>query len=179
MSLNTQKGNRFLTTKELCTFALLGAIMYCGKIFLEFLPNIHLVGVLIVSYTFVYRSKALIPLYIFVFLTGLLGGFSFWWIPYLYIWLPLWGVSMLLPRKKGKYTILLCSLVCSLHGAFFGILYAPAQALLFGLDSNGMIAWIIAGLPWDLTHAIGNFVGGFLIVPISSALSKINDLSFR
>ena len=179
MNSGTQRDRRFLTTKERCIFALLGASMYCGKAFLEFLPNIHLVGVLIVAYTLVYRSKALIPLYVFIFITGLLGGFSLWWIPYLYIWLPLWGAAMLLPRKPGKYAFFWYSLVCALHGLVFGTLYAPAQAILFGLDFNGMIAWIIAGLPWDLTHAIGNFVGGFHIIPISSALNKINDLSFR
>ncbi len=179
MSLNTPRDNRFLTTKELCIFALLGAIMYCSKAMLEFLPNIHLVGVLTVAYTLVYRTRALIPIYVFVFLCGLFGGFATWWIPYLYIWLPLWGITMLLPHKTKKGFVFLYAAVCSLHGLLFGTLYAPAQAILFGLDFDGMIAWIIAGIPFDLIHAGGNLVAGFLIVPIASLLKKINNLSFR
>lgn len=179
MSLNTPRDKRALTTKELCIFALLGAIMYCSKALLEFLPNIHLVGVLIVAYTLVYRFKALIPMYVFIFLCGLFGGFTAWWIPYLYVWLPLWGITMILPQKTGKFTFFLYSSVCALHGLLFGALYAPAQAVMFGLDFNGMIAWIIAGIPFDLIHAGGNFVAGFLIVPIATILKKINYLSFR
>ena len=134
MNSNTQRDKKFLTTKELCIFALLGAIMYTSKVVMEFLPNIHLVGVLIVAYTLVYRAKALIPLYVFIFLVGLFGGFSAWWIPYLYIWLPLWAAAMFLPKKLEKRYILLYSVVCTMHGMLYGILYAPMQALLFGLD---------------------------------------------
>ena len=179
MNSSTQRDKRFITTKELCLFALLGAIMYCGKAFLEFLPNIHLSGVLLVAYTVVYRSKALVPLYVFVFLCGLFGGFSAWWIPYLYVWLPLWGMAMLVPKKIGKYSIIVYPVICALHGLMFGTLYAPIHAILFGLNWNGMISWIIVGLPWDLAHAIGNFAGGFLIVPIALTIKKINNLSFR
>lgn len=179
MNSNTRRDKRSLTTKEICIFALLGAIMYCSKAIMEFLPNIHIVGVLIMAYTLVYRTKALVPLYVFVFLCGIFGGFSAWWVPYLYVWLPLWGVTMLLPKSMGKVSIFVYSLICSLHGIVFGTLFAPVHALLFGLDFNGMIAWIIAGLPWDLTHAIGNFVAGFLIMPISTLLGKIKNLSFR
>lgn len=52
----------------------------------------------------------------------------------------------------------------------FGTLYAPAQALLFGLDFNGMITWIIAGLPWDAIHGVSNFLVGVLIAPLISVI---------
>ena len=51
-----------------CT--LLGVILYISDIMMEFLPNIHLVGALIVVYTVVYRWYALIPIYIYAFLNG-------------------------------------------------------------------------------------------------------------
>ena len=40
------------------------------------------------------------------------------------------------------------------------------MALLFGLNFKGMIAWIIAGLPFDMIHGVSNFFCGMLIVPI-------------
>ena len=46
----------------------------------------------------------------------------------------------------------------------------PARALLFGLDFKGMIAWIVAGFPFDITHGISNFFCGILIVPIIKVL---------
>jgi len=141
--------------------------MYASKLLMEAFPNVHLIGVFIVSLTVVYRFKALYPLYIFIFLTGLFNGFSLWWIPYLYIWLFLWGATMLIPEKTPKKMLpIIYMIVCSLHGFLYGTLYAPAQALLFHLDFKQTIAWIIAGLPWDAVHGISNFICGLLIYPL-------------
>ena len=162
-----QKRRKSLSIKEIAIFAVLGAIMYISKIMLEFLPNVHLIGVFIVAITVVYRTKALYPIYVFVFLTGLLNGFSTWWIPYLYIWAVLWGMTMLLPKSMPKKIApIVYMVVCYLHGFLYGTIYAPAQALLFGLSFKGMIAWIGAGLYFDLIHGISNFCCGLLIVPI-------------
>ena len=61
------------------------------------------------------------------------------------------------------------------HGFAFGILYAPAQALLFGLNFNGMLAWIVAGFPFDIIHGISNFFCGILIVPIIFLLRQLEN----
>lgn len=160
-----------LTTRELAVFAMLGAVMYASKIIMEFAPNIHLVGVFIVAFTVVYRKKALYPIYIYVLLTGMFSGFASWWIPYLYIWTALWGAVMLLPKTlpRGIRPFVYMA-VCAAHGFLYGTLYAPMQALLYGMNFTKMIAWIIAGLPWDFLHGVSNFFCGILIVPMISAL---------
>lgn len=165
------KNERLRKLTDLIIFAMLGVIMFISKIFMEALPNIHLLGMLTMVYTIVYRKKALIPIYIYVFLNGLYGGFSLWWIPYLYIWTILWGITMLLPKNmKPKVAVPVYAIVCGLHGLLYGTLYAPAQALMFGLNFEGMIAWIITGLPFDVLHLVGNFAAGLFIVPIATAL---------
>jgi energy-coupling factor transport system substrate-specific component len=138
---------------------------------MEALPNIHLLGTLTVAYTLTYRTQALIPIYTYIFLNGLYAGFNLWWVPYLYIWALLWGMAMLVPRRlpQGVLAVLL-PLVSALHGLAYGALYAPAQALMFGLDFNGMLAWIAAGIPFDLMHAFGNLLLGFLILPLYKLL---------
>ena len=78
---------------------------------------------------------------------------------------------MLLPQNiSPKIRPLIYMLVCSAHGFLYGTLYAPAQAIMFGLNFEGMIAWIVAGLPFDCIHGVSNFVCGLLIAPIISAL---------
>ena len=159
------------TTREAAIFAMLGAIMYCSKVLLEFAPNIHLIGTLITAFTVVYRKKALYPIYVYVLLTGMFNGFATWWIPYLYIWTILWAAVMLLPQSlPKKVQPLVYMLVCAAHGFLYGTLYAPAQALLYGMPFRGMIAWIIAGLYFDCIHGISNFFCSILIVPIISTL---------
>ena len=153
---------------------MLASIMYLSKILMEWIPNVHLLGMLTVTYTIVYRKKALIPIYVYVLLNGILAGFSTWWIPYLYIWTILWGVTMLLPRHMKKSTsIIAYMVVCSLHGFLFGILYAPAQALLFGLSWEAMITWIAAGFYFDVLHGLGNLAAGTLIVPLVTLLRRL------
>ncbi|MDE7478123.1 MAG: hypothetical protein K2M91_09270 [Lachnospiraceae bacterium] len=159
------------TTREIVIFAMLGSVMYASKLIMEFAPNIHLIGVFTIAFTVVYRKKALYPVYIYVFLTGMFNGFATWWIPYLYLWTALWGAVMLLPTKiPKKIQPLVYMAVCAAHGFLYGTLYAPAQALLYGLSFKKMIAWIIAGLPFDCIHGISNFFCGILIVPIISTL---------
>lgn len=166
--------------KEVTVFSMLGALIFAFKKVMEFAPNVHLVSVFIVALTVVYRKKALYPIYIYILLDGLFGGFSTWWIPYLYIWTILWGITMLLPKNiNPKIQRIIYMVVCSLHGFLFGTLYAPAQALFFNLDFEGTIAWIIAGLPYDLIHGVSNFICGLLIVPIISVLKKVDNYAIN
>lgn len=160
-----------LTIRELAIFAMLGAVMYVSKMLMEVVPSVHLLGMFIVAFTVVYRRKALYPIYIYVFLDGITHGFAAWWVPYLYIWTVLWAVVMLLPKQMPKWLRpIVYMLLSSLHGFSFGILYAPVQALMYGLNFDGMVAWIIAGLPFDFIQGVSNFFCGILIVPIITVL---------
>lgn len=157
---------------------MLGALMVLSDIIMDVLPNIHFVGLLSVLYTVVYRAKALVPIYVYVFITGFYSGFATWWVPYLYVWAVLWGMAMLVPRnappavKKIAYPA-----VCALHGFAFGIIYAPGQALLFGYNLEQTIAWIMTGTVFDITHGISNFCAGLLVYPLSLTLIKLEKKS--
>ncbi len=166
------KSRRLVT--DMCIFAMLGAVMLVSKLIMELLPNIHLLGMLTVVYTIVYRTRALIPIYVYIFLNGIYAGFNLWWLPYLYIWAILWGAVMLLPKNlPDRLGAFIYPLVCALHGLAFGALYAPAQAIMFGLDFRGTAAWIIAGLPYDLIHMASNFAIGLLIIPMKNVLLRL------
>lgn len=163
-----------LKTRDLVLFALLGSLMFVSKLLLEFLPNIHLLGMFTTAYTVTYRRRALIPIYVYVMLNGLYAGFQMWWLPYLYIWAVLWAMVMLLPKNMPKkVAVPVYMAVCGLHGLLFGTLYAPAQALMYGLSFKAMLAWIVAGLPYDVTHMIGNICAGALVVPVSTVLLRL------
>ncbi len=175
-----KKNKGKLTIYEMTVFAMLGAIMLASKAMLDALPNIHMLGMLTMAYTIVYRKKALVPIYVYVMLNGLVAGFSLWWYPYLYLWAILWGVTMLLPQNMPqKRAVFVYPVVCALHGLLFGTMYAPAQAIMFHLDFKGMIAWIIAGIPFDLIHCGGNFVMGFLVIPTVKLLRRLNAMGSR
>ena len=168
------------TVKEIAVFGMLGAVMFASKMLMEILPNIHLLGTFIVAITVVYRKKALYPIYIYVLLNGIFAGFAMWWIPYLYIWTVLWATVMLLPKNMPpKIAPFVYMIVCALHGFAFGVLYAPAQALMFGLNFDATITWIATGLPFDITHGISNLCCGILITPLIKLLKNSEKYTRR
>lgn len=169
-----------LSTRELVLFGMLGALMYASKVIMEAAPNIHLLGVFTIAFTVVYRQKALYPIYTYVFLNGLFSGFSAWWIPYLYLWTVLWGITMLLPKKMPeKIKPFVYMVVNACHGFLYGTLYAPAQAIMFGLSFDAMVAWIIAGFPFDFVHGVSNFFCGLLIVPVIRVLTSVQHNKYH
>ena len=162
---------------HLAIFAMLGVIMYISDILMEFLPNVHIVGVLVAVYTIVYRFRALIPIYIYVLLNGLFSGFGIWWLGYLYIWTVLWGLVMLVPKRlpeKARYVIY--TVLCTLHGFAFGLLYLPVQTI-YSSDINYLISWWSWGfVTADIYHGIGNCIFGILLIfPLSKLLLKLEN----
>ncbi len=168
------KTGRFLF--QIALFSSFGALMFLSDIAMEALPNIHLIAMFTVTFTVVYRAKALFPLYIYVFLSGIFGGFALWWVPYLYVWTVLWAVAMLLPKKmRPEVAMVVYMAVCGLHGLSFGLLYAPSQVLLFFGGNWGMFwPWVIAGVTFDITHSIGNVVAGILVLPLVKTLTAMH-----
>ena len=81
---------------------------------------------------------------------------------------------MLLPRRMPKKVkCVVYPIVCGIHGFAFGALYAPAQAFVFGMNFEQMLAWIIAGIPFDIVHGVGNLFAGMLVVPLSQLIERL------
>ena len=165
-----------ITIREITVFSMLSAVMFVSKVIMEGIPNVHLLGTFVVAFTLTYRAKALFPIYGYVLVNGIWEGFNpFGWLPELYLWLILWGAVMLLPKKMPKVIAPIVYMVVSgLHGLLFGVFYAPVYAFFIGMGWERVWLWVLAGLPFDLIHGIGNFVLGTLIIPIASLLNKLN-----
>ncbi len=178
MSLPTQNkgGVRRISNRiyEMVLFAMLASLMFCSKIIMEAFPNIHLLSMLTMLYTVVFRRKALIPLYLYIIVQGVYAGFAVWWMPYVYVWTVLWGITMLLPKKMPKaVAMIVYPIVCSLHGFAFGIIYAPGQALIYGFNFEQTLAWIASGFPFDIIHGVSNLFTGMLVLPFSELIKKL------
>ena len=165
-----------LKIREIAIFAMLGAIMFVSKVIMEGLPNIHLLGTLVIAYTITYRAKALFPIYAYVFANGLWEGFRpFDWLPETYIWLILWGMAMLLPKKMPpRVAPIVYMVVSAIHGLLFDVFYIPAYLLFANIPFERLWLTFLMGLPYVALQAVGNFALGTLIVPISRLLRKLD-----
>ncbi len=169
-----EKRNANIKLRELVVLTIFGVIIFISKILLEFLPNFHLITMFIITLTVVYRAKAIISIYVFVFLTIFFNGMNLWTIPYLYIWLYPFILTLILPKRlPKKFAFVLYLLIAVSHGFLYGTLYAPFQALSFGLNFKATIAWIITGLPWDFAHGMYNGLAAILVLPLVKLLKKI------
>lgn len=149
--------------------AMLGALLLGVQVALSFIPNIELVSFLIIIYTLTLRSKALIPIYVFVFLEGFIYGFGIWWINYLYIWTVLFLVVMLLSKVDS---VIVWSIVSAGYGLFFGMLCAIPYLFMGGI--NMAIAYWVEGIIFDIAHCIGNFIACIILFkPVNRFFKKI------
>lgn len=166
---------RRISVYEMTAFALFAALIFMCDFALDLAMNVELVSTLMMTFTVVYRRRALIPIYLYIFLYLCVYGFSVYNAVYLYIWLVLWGVTMLLPRRMPTgVACVVYPLVCGLFGLSFGALYAPGWALAAGLSFRNMVRWWQMGIPADIIHAVGNVAFGMLVLPLSLLLLRLD-----
>ncbi len=149
-------------------FALLTALMLALQVALAPLPNIELVSLLVVLCTRRYGAKALLIVYAFVLLQGLIYGFGLWFINYLYVWAVLCGLTLLLRNMRGTagWVLLLGG-----FGLSFGLLCALPYVLIGGFGYA--VSYFISGIPFDLAHGAGNAALALLLFrPLDKLMTK-------
>ena len=122
-----------LSAKEICTLALLGALLFATKAALASLPNVNLNAVIIILSTVFFGWRALYSVGIYILLEGLIfggNGYMLWWFGYLYTWPLLVAVCM---AFRLEYF--------AINGGW---------EMFFAM-------WV-SGIPYDLAHCGGNFV---------------------
>ena len=157
-------------TKTIVIMGLLSAILIIGQVGMSFLPNIEIVTPLILVYTLIFKKKVFYIVYAFVFLEGLIYGFGIWWANYLYVWTILAIIVLLLQKNQS---VIIWAVVAGAYGLIFGALCAIPYFIAGGIGA-GMAYWT-SGIPFDITHCIGNFVTTLIIFkPTYSVLKKLN-----
>ena len=159
-----------ITVKELALFSVLGALTFAAKYVMSFLPNIEPVSLMVMLFAVLFGWKCLYPIYLYVGMEVLLYGINFWNINYLYVWALLAVAAICMRRLKNP---LWWALLSGVFGLAFGLLCAPVYMIVGGSVSYG-IRWWMTGIPFDLTHAAGNFVIALvLFVPLRKLLTKL------
>ena len=159
-----------ITTRELVLYGLLGGLMTASQVAMAALPNIHIVGVLVLLCAQLFGLRALYPVYIFVTLEILIFGMGLWAINYLYVWAILVLIGVVL--KKTHAGRLGWAVAAGVFGMLFGALCAIPQYFLGGWSM--VFAYWISGIPYDLIHGAANFVLTLVLLPpLSRAVRHI------
>ena len=161
MSGHTPSGNQKLRAKDLALFGLLGGVMFAAKMAMAWLPNIEPVSLLVMVYATVLGRRALYPIYAYVGLEFCVWGIHLWSINYLYIWLILYIAARCFRTMDSA---LGWAILSGTFGLCFGLLCTPVY--LFSGGWVFALSWWISGIPWDITHCIGNFVLALALFPL-------------
>ena len=118
------------STRELVLYGLLGGLMTASQVAMAALPNIHIVGVLVLLCAQVFGLRALYPVYIFVTLEILIFGMGLWAINYLYVWAILVLIGVVLKKTHAG------RLGWAVAAGVFGMIFGAALAHNFGLAGS-------------------------------------------
>jgi energy-coupling factor transport system substrate-specific component len=144
-----------MSVKRLVRIAMLGASLYVAQLALAVLPNVEIVSLLIVIFTLLFGRDAVHISLVYVMFTGFHWGFGLWWATYLFVW-PLFSLTV------GKLAGMVgdnwhtWAFVLAVFGLAFGALFAVPY--IFVVSPKYALTYWIAGIPWDVTHCVANFV---------------------
>lgn len=158
-----------LNIREVVLFGVLGALTFALQVVMGPLPNIEPVSLLVMLFAVVFGWKSLYPIYIFVAMEILFYGFSLWNVYYLYIWTILAVAAILLKNMEHP---LGWAILSAVYGLLFGALCAIVDVFIGGF-SYAAAKWV-SGIPFDVTHCIGNFVMALLLfAPLRKLITRL------
>lgn len=158
-----------MTILEIVLFGVLGALMFALQVVMGFLPNIEPVSLLVMVFAVVFGWKCLYPIYVFVVMEFLFYGLGIWNVYYLYIWTVLAVAAIFMKKMRSPMG---WALLSGIYGLFFGALCAVADIFIGGVGF-AVGKWV-TGIPFDITHCVGNFaIGLVLFRPVRELLDKL------
>lgn len=160
-----------LPIRDICILSVFAAMMLIIKEAMAALPNIEGVSLLVVLVTIFYGWKAIFPVAVFVLVEGILYGFGFWFPFYCIVW-PLLVLLVLLLRRLLGARAWAWAIVLGLYGFLFGFVYALT---LFPMGGIALVtSAYLSGLPFDVAHAVGNFLLGLvLFLPLYRLMERL------
>ncbi len=169
VSIMKQPIKTAIDIRRLTAMAVFAALMIALQVAMSFLPNIELVSLLIILAVVHLGHRAFWPIGVFILVEGLIYGFGLWWVNYLYVWPLLALVTLALRRFSHP---LLWAVVSGLFGLLFGSLCALPYFITGGWGAG--IGYIVGGIPFDITHCIGNVALALLLFyPLDLVLKKV------
>ena len=154
-----------ITVRELTLFSILGALTFAAKYVMSFLPNIEPVSLMVILFAAVFGKKWVYPVSLYVAMEILFFGLGLWNINYLYIWAILATVACLLRKMTHP---LGWAMVTGVFGLSFGALCGIVDVFIGGFG-YALAKWI-SGIPFDISHCIGNF---FIALMMFNPLRKL------
>ena len=149
-----------LPVRDMALIGLMVALIEVCKLTMSALPNIELTTFWVILFTLYFGKKIYFVIPVFIFLEGLIYGFGFWWLMYLFAW-PL--LAFLTQKLQEHSSVMTWSVLAGIFGLSFGLLCSLPYFLIATTGTLAVrlqitFAWWVAGIPWDIVHGLSNFI---------------------
>lgn len=153
-----------MDAKRISLLAMLITIAVVGRIVFTFIPNVQpMTTIIIIASFLVSPLEAVIVAVMSTILSNLYLGMGPW-----VLWQALiWGLIGLVSGIIGKFHFRIPLVFLILYSGFCGIFYGFVMsiAMSFAMDVN-FWTYYLAGLPFDMSHAVGNIVFFAVFYPV-------------
>lgn len=146
--------NKFLSVRDVVYMGMLLAILEVSKRALDAVPNVELISFWLIMFTIFFGKRTLIASVGFTAMECFIYGISIWTLMYLYVW-PILILLTDILRKRDAGRMAYC-ILSGVFGLCFGALCGLPNIFIAGLPAA--IGWWVTGLPYDVIHAVSNFV---------------------
>ncbi|MFS0822909.1 ECF transporter S component [Bacillus sp. 1P02SD] len=152
-----------LSVKNLTFLSMLIALSVVGRIMFTFLPNVQpTTAIIIIASLFLGPIYGVVVAVLSSVLSNLVMGMGLWTVGQIFAW----GIIGLISGALRKYRDRIPVVVLVIYAVFCGFLYGLVISMPLYLFSGKFFAYYIAGLPFDMSHAIGNGVFFLILYPI-------------
>lgn len=165
-----------MSVKKISTLALLTTIIYVGRIFFQFLPNVQPMTAILIMITFVYGfSEGCIVAVLSILMTNINLGMGIWTLAQIVSYIIIILFSHLYRPFYQIMPLWVTVLFVGFTGILYGFFISLLQAPFFGF--NIFIPYYLSGIAFDLFHAVGN--GIFYIILAPYLIPLINKHKFN
>lgn len=152
-------------TKRIALLGLFTSFIYAGRVSFSFLPNVQpMTTILIIITLSLGLSAGLIVALLSLVVSNLSLGFGVWTIAQLIAYTAVLLVVYPFRRIYNNIPLVVMAFVSGFTGLLYGFIISLVQAPFFGWLS--FFPYYISGIPYDIAHAVGNFVFYLLLAPI-------------
>ncbi|UUX32897.1 ECF transporter S component [Fundicoccus culcitae] len=161
--------------KRIALLAIFVSLAYVGRILFQFIPNVQPVTVIILIITLTTHTlDGLIVAVLSIILSNTLLGMGPWTLAQVVSYALLIAFTGVFIKRfyipSNKYNRIFFAFYAFLIGLLYGFIISVISVKMYGI--NHFWAYYIRGLPFDLAHAIGNFIFYLLLEPVLSPLIK-------
>ncbi|QBO37462.1 ECF transporter S component [Periweissella cryptocerci] len=148
--------------KQLTFLTFVIGICEVGRLIFQFIPNVQPVTDIIILTTLIFGlSNGLLVGVLSIVVSNIILGMGVWTLAQIGAYILIVLLTYFLAKPWFfKAPIIVRACFCAAMGFFYGFVISIIQAPILGI--NNFLPYYIAGLPFDLMHALGN--AGFCLI---------------